>query len=560
MRIHKHALFPRFGHAAIALILAAPLPAAVVTPYTEALENPIVSAFIPPTRSDDPYAATASAVHQWDAEAQAWTQVYTPPWSTSEILHISGYEKSSQVLYVVHTGGIGRTGDGGKTWIEAVPPGFAGEGTFRMLVNPEERSQAVLSSGTQLWQTFDYGESWMPLDFAGKGRPVIGLGFIASDSGIPRFLVAHPDSVRILEGTPLKAVSTWHTEIPLARSILHPERSVAFLADADGQWYALALPAGSGPQGLQPLASTTVGKPAIALDSGSSSVWSTEGSVLKLTSLADADVPVFSVAKLPETPTDLLYHPRDQNALYVVGTTRIHLVDDVFQGASSAFIAPMDWRNAVAVAWESTLPSVPSSARPGPQPPQEEAMDVAILLNTLLAGEPSFTQTVRKALDNEQFSPGSFLEWQTKARKRNWLPELRLEGGMREFPVDDNKIVTSLDRFGFEEMEDFRLPDRLRNLSYFRIILEWQLDQIVYDEEQVDVSRERRQAFRDRRAMIEDLSELYYQRIQRIIEAKGYLGKPSKARQMITLLEIHQLSEVLNGYCGEALFEPFPIQ
>ena len=37
------------------------------------------------------------------------------------------------------------------------------------------------------------------------------------------------------------------------------------------------------------------------------------------------------------------------------------------------------------------------------------------------------------------------------------------------------------------------------------------------------------------------------------------MGKPTRAQELKLLLEINQLSEILNGYCGEELFDPMPL-
>ena len=82
------------------------------------------------------------------------------------------------------------------------------------------------------------------------------------------------------------------------------------------------------------------------------------------------------------------------------------------------------------------------------------------------------------------------------------IPELRIYGGVREYGIDDNLLVTTTNQFGIEETEDYRLPDRIRNMGYLGIALEWPLAELVYDEELVDISRERRYYFRDRRRLV----------------------------------------------------------
>jgi hypothetical protein len=187
-------------------------------------------------------------------------------------------------------------------------------------------------------------------------------------------------------------------------------------------------------------------------------------------------------------------------------------------------------------------------------------MDAAVELARVLAGEPGLDEAVRRALELERSQPGVFAEWMHKVRTRHLLPELRIQGGIRQYSVDDYLLVTTTDPFGFEELEDYRLPDRIRDMAYFGIVLEWPLEKLVFDSEIVEISRERRQFFNDRRELITSMGELYYARISRIMEAQGLLGSPTQAQKLRLLLEIHQISEVLNGFCGERLFDPMPVK
>ena len=139
-------------------------------------------------------------------------------------------------------------------------------------------------------------------------------------------------------------------------------------------------------------------------------------------------------------------------------------------------------------------------------------------------------------------------------------PERRIQGGFRQDGVDDDRLVSTPDPFGFEELEDYRLPDRIRDLAYFGIVLEWPLEELVFDSDIVEISRERRQFFNDRRELVTRMGELYYERISRIMEAQGLLGRPTQAQKLRLLLEIHQISEILNGFCGEPLFDPMPVK
>ena len=133
--------------------------AADIENFGPSLDEDIVAIYVAPTRSDEPFVATAAQLLQYDKKEKAWQTRYSPPWSDAIIQGMSGYAKSSQMIYVVHTQGIAASRDGGQSWTESVPPDF-GSATGKLVsvvVHPENRKEAVFAFENASWVSRDYG-------------------------------------------------------------------------------------------------------------------------------------------------------------------------------------------------------------------------------------------------------------------------------------------------------------------------------------------------------------------------------------------------------------------
>jgi len=541
---------------AVVLISACCLSAVELKPFGSPLDAEIVAAYIPPTRSDDPVVATAHHAYLWDADNSSWRPVYSPPWASAQILAVKGYEKSSQAIYIAHTSGIGRSGDKGNSWIEAVPTGFdIEEGPAFIRVNPSERQHAVVSRGNLIWETVDYGSTYRGLDLPGGFDTILEMAFLPGPDTDPSLLVVFKSGIGLYEGSSLKLVRLWNSRQKLARAIIQPDGKTVLLQADSGGWLAFSLLVPNVP-GIRQLPGHIEAGLFAANLAGPGSLWTVDKGEVRIETVLQKDLDPFVLADLPGPVSILVTHPRAEDGLYLATGKQLYRLNNGFQGLGEAYLEPMQVRGLQKADWEpvanKTPPSVPIAG--------EQPMDAAIVIAQTLAGEPSFRQAVQMALEHEQAKPGAFLEWHKKIRRRHLFPTLKLQGGFREYGVDDNIIITNVDEFGFEKREDYRLPDRLRNLGFFGLTLEWPLEELVFDDEIVDISRERRYYFKDRRRLIDTMAELYYQRIDRIIEAKGFRGQPSQSKLIQLLLEINQLSEILNGYCAQELFNPMPVR
>ncbi len=533
---------------------------AELAPFGPPVDEPIVDAFIPPTRSDDPFVSSTTSVYAWNDEDNSWIAVYSPPWNKSRIEAVTGYAKSSEVIYVVHSDGIGRSGDKGASWIEASPPGFReisdGSNT-QIVVDPAERKHAVVHRGGLLWETTDYGESYRKLYANTDLGVVLEMGFLPGSDEFPRLLVVYTGGVALYTGAPLKSSHQWTSGQRYRRACFLQNDPGVYLEAGDSSWQLLGFPVPELP-GIKKIQLAADIDRAASISSINGCLLAADGNQLNLISLSDSASGPVQIATFNTSASQIIKHPRSDDSAYLVSARQLYLITGIFDEAGGDYMSTMALRGLDSIDWQATE-DMDSHANTGFGESGKQPLDAAILLAQVLSGEPTYATTVQKALDHLQTKPGDFLDWQEKARKRHWLPSLRVEGGFREYGVDDNLLIVDIDQFGFERREDYRLPDRLENLGFMGIVLEWPLEQLVFDEELVDISRERRYYFNDRRELIKEIADLYYLRIDRIVEAKGFKGQLTQSRMLDTLLEISQLSEVLNGYCGESVFNPFPL-
>ena len=532
------------------------LPAATVTPLGEALPAPVVDLFAPPTRADAPWAATADAVFRWENDNRAWVAAYEPPWQDVRIVGLGGYAKSSRVLYVVHGGGVARTADTGASWTEAIPAAFGPErGAFRALVvNPHERKHAVVAFTNGLWETTDYGASYQLLERFPVADPLLGAAFLPLDeAAAPVLLVGTRERLLRFEGASLRPAGRWTPPRPIRAFAAHPVESVLTLALESGPWLQLRLGAGSAFQ-VAPVAGPANPSLLAPVLAGSSSLWLVRGERLFLGPLGESRPAEALVSTLAAAPVLLRPHPRDPASLYFAGKNNVGRVEDGFAGLSSAVLQPPPSGRWDAAAWE--LAPAFASAAPAPA---EAPMDAAVSLQAILRREPPVSRIIAAVLEFEQHDPAVLGRWRTLARRRHWVPELRLDGGLREYPVDTRELRTVFDRFGVESVEDLSLSDEIRNLGWVRLALTWDLERAVFDEDAIDVQRELRATYEQRREIVEEVTALYYERIGILAELAGTGGSLSAARQLERLIALHRLTALLNGFCGEELLSVDPL-
>lgn len=546
------------NHARLSLLLvigATSSDAATVTPFGPPIDSEIVSAFIPPTRSDDPYIATDQSVFRWDNNAENWEKIYTLPWSSARIMAISGYRKSSKPIYVVHSAGVARSNDAGGSWIESIPTGFANaaDELIDILVNPSERQHAILITGSDAWESVDYGATWTKIHLADVDDPIIGGGFVvqAEDDSVS-LLLASRTSLLKFNGIPSRRLASWSAPYPLEGLLTHPRDPVAIARMVADRWTILQAPFASGLMSTSP--AKVSGSHFAPNRAGSSSVWVSRDDDVALASLVAGSDTSLPVADLPGPATRLLPHPDDQDSAYAYRGHQLYLIDDAFTEIPPEFILPAPQAiGPDALRWPMIAPppgEEVTAAAKGAKDETEKA------LQAIIDSQPPFTLVASKAIRFAFGRPVAFAEWQRQARSRHWLPELRVQAGVRERNMDTHQTFVPVDQFGIPgDPEDLSLSDEIRTLGHASVILRWDLSDLIFDAEQVDVHRERRYTHKQRRELIEDLSRLYHSRTQKIAAKEGLFGEPSPQQHLRLVLEISELTDIINGFCGEEILQ-----
>lgn len=515
-------------------------------PATQLLAPPlpedVIAFFLPPTRSDDPYAATRRAVYHFDADASKWAKIYTMPHADGRILGISGYAKSSQVLYVAHTHGGACTPDQGDSWLEFVPLGFQeAPEEFRALeVNPGNRREAVLAYRGQVWITRDYGTTWESLAMPVAPEEVVAIGFSGGD--VPRLLALTPN--RLLLGP--DSQNDW-------RILLDSSKDLHAMACSSEHGLVLI----TGEEGIHVLDMSRPGSrtvvPAEKLPSQGSLLTDDFARGILFTAgihqlhLWDAKEPLAKPILIADAPASefqgmIQAHPREMEVLIWARDNRLLAITNALASLADTGRVQMDVSRL-----EFREP------RPAPGTPADPIADPTgdRILNEILDREPPLHTIIQKALQHSFYRDGEVDQWSRKVQKRNWIPELRIGGGAREYPKDRTRVVTEVDRYGIPSAEDLRLSDGREPYGFVGITLVWDLDKLLFDPEQVDVNREKRYTVKQRDALVTQVTRLYYDRLKLL--TKMHLGRNQLglSERLELKLSIRERTDLLNGLCGE---------
>lgn len=522
------------------------------------LPEPIFSIYIPETRTDEPVIATEHFLYSWNPDSSNWNQIYQPPWKDSKIIAVTGYAKSSKVLYVAHTSGIARSGDGGDSWVESLPFQYRDHlhDPIEIKVNPTAREHAVLIASHQAWETSDYGQSWHLLDgFTSEKEKVAGVHFInTTDQENANLLIATESGIRLYEGLPLQHKLSWLASNPLAVFRGHPKMATALAVFRDKKTTFVAFDIEEKLVFSRPETAlhATATDPMI---SGDAAVWTQAGNKIGIAELTP-ESPVLNVAEFPYNLTAFARHPDLPDAAYCAAGNQLYLLSNAFADLPSGIIAQQNpLPSSGDQTWPPSLPA--SSSPPSDSPPHNDNTHTSIAnkLDALIRSQTPFRDVLQAAISHSEGSPADFAKWEKIARRRNWLPDLRIEGGLRERNTDNNFLYEPVDAYGIPgDPEDLNLPDKIRTLGFAAVVLQWDLNELVFDPEQVDIRRERRYTQEHRRELIQDLSEVYHDRIRKMAQQQGLFGPLKPDQYIILTLEIEELSEILNGFCGQVLF------
>jgi len=507
------------------------------------LPSEIVGLFVPPTRSDEPYAATAQDIFRYNPDGGEWSLVYSALRSEASIQGVGGYAKSSKVLYVVHSKGGAVTGDGGEKWREfgVLAPSEQVGGFIGIAVHPTDRREAILSWEKGAWITHDYGESFAPLNLPDSPSDLQQGAYAGGDSA-PLVVATSTNLFISSAGTDSWIRLRLSTNGPSVFA-LTDQPPIAFVASTAGcQVYDLARPGytatWAAPADFE--ADTMVADP-----SGRPLLWAQHQTRLSLLEWHEGNCQIRSVHE-STVPLQLLTpHPRIDGGLYWAEGSQLMLLTDGFALASDT-----DPLNLAAL----SLGPLEILSLNDAQISRAHSFKAADVLEETLAQQPPLERVVEAALSHATFDHDEVVSWKKKVRSRNFLPKLRVGGGAREYPYDQTALVSETDRYGITTMNDLRLSDGVRNYGYVAAFVEWDLAKLLWDPEQVDLNKEKRYAARSRNDLIETVTRLYFERLDRLVKYNLHETTLTEDEKLTTLIKIWQNAEILNGLCGQRLF------
>jgi len=159
------------------------------------------------------------------------------------------------------------------------------------------------------------------------------------------------------------------------------------------------------------------------------------------------------------------------------------------------------------------------------------------------AREPEIRAVQRAALIYQGLSPGRVEALARGVRRRAWLPflELRADRGTDALSERDSDAVVSSGSL-------YRLEDRTRDSHRdldVALVLRWDLGGVAYHPEAIDVSKERRELIELRDEVLDEVSQLYFDRL-RVLSELSRNSQEDAARK----LRAAQLGSGLDAWTG----------
>lgn len=525
--------------------LAAETPNLQLTIETNwpALSQPIVDLFVPPTRLREAYAATKQQVFHVGESRTNWGPVYDAPLSAT-IFGLSGYAKASSVLYVVHSSGIARTRDDGTSWLETVPQDYGNpaDSFLGISVNPTNRREAALAFRGGAWLTRDFGESFTHLSLPADGA-LLDIAYAGADTGI---LVILTDRAMHLTTTGGENwVSLPHENS--GRAVLATSAKLPAAIVAAGQHgltaYDLSRP---GFRRVLEVRDFNACDKLVADCSGRGLLWAACGPQLRILGMTGERVESMTSYVFDQTIRVLREHPRlpDQAFCATDGQVVLARIDSPL-----AMDALTNLWNLAAFTpgplQEAKAQDTPRAATAQPE--------VQELLSQLAAAEPPLGELLDAALKHARFSGNDIIRWKKRAKVRNWLPQFRVGGGVREYTVDQSEIYNYVDRYGIPQRNDLRLSDNIEPMAYVGGTLVWDLSRLLYDPEEVDINQEKRNEMTQRNTLSTQLTTLYYERLELLVRARFRSEKMGLDERISTQIKLRQKTDLLNNLCGQPL-------
>lgn len=155
--------------------------------------------------------------------------------------------------------------------------------------------------------------------------------------------------------------------------------------------------------------------------------------------------------------------------------------------------------------------------------------------------EPNVSEVQKQATAYAAANPTLVDSWRARARKANWLPELRVVVS-RDQSTDVDNTTTS----GTGDPRASTGSDERLDLD---LSLKWKLDKLVYNPDEVKLRRETVAASRQRDVLVAEVTKLYFERrrAQVRILLDEHLDVEARVKQE---LKVAELTAYLDGLTG----------
>jgi hypothetical protein len=169
------------------------------------------------------------------------------------------------------------------------------------------------------------------------------------------------------------------------------------------------------------------------------------------------------------------------------------------------------------------------------------------LLKTLGAGEPSVHQVQVAALRYLDLGPQRIRALQRGVRRRGWLPRFEFRGsygGERSRQLDYDEAFT------YDAPRLFLDRERERSRDFaVAAVLVWDLADIAYHPESIDVSKEAREIIELRDDVLDEITQLYFERRRALLQLASQ-PSPRSGESRRLRLRTDELGSGLDAWTG----------
>ncbi len=170
------------------------------------------------------------------------------------------------------------------------------------------------------------------------------------------------------------------------------------------------------------------------------------------------------------------------------------------------------------------------------------------------ADEPSIEQVHQAAIQYAQVSQKFPNSWRRRVRKKAWLPKVNVgvtydRDRDTGFSIDDTLYGSSTNQVIIVGPDSSDVSGSDGELIKYDLGLQWNLDQLIYDSEELSVAKQVEDLVQLRGDVLDQVTKIYYQR--RRLQWELFLSMPEDPLKKKGLrLQIEELTALLDGWTG----------